>query len=221
MSTHAVFAEHDHEPVRGLPGPLPDGERLLWQGAPSWRSLAWHAYHVRTLSVYFALMVLARGAYLYAQGAGLLESLQGCVGPALFALGALAILTGIAALAAHRTVYSITTRRVLIRQGVALESTINLPFAQIDGASIKERRDGSGDIAIVMRPAQRVSYLWLWPHVRPGRLTRPEPSLRSLPQPVQTGRILSDAFLAAHPSRTARGNDSVVVPTHSAAGVTA
>ena len=26
--------EHDYEPVRGLPGPLPAGEQLIWQGSP-------------------------------------------------------------------------------------------------------------------------------------------------------------------------------------------
>ena len=33
------MSEYDHEPVRGLPGVLPSGEALLWQGAPEWRSL--------------------------------------------------------------------------------------------------------------------------------------------------------------------------------------
>lgn len=199
MAVHAVYAEHDSEPVRGIPGLLPASEQVLWQGAPAWRSLFWYAFHGRWLSVYFAIMVLARGAYLYANGTSLLESLRGCLGPAAFAGVALAILAGIAALAARRTVYTVTTRRVLIRQGVALESTVNLPFAQIDSASIKRHADGTGDIALRLLPTQRVSYLWLWPHVRPGLITRPEPSLRALPDAERAGDVLGRAFAAAAP----------------------
>lgn len=199
MAVHAVFAEHDSEPVRGIPGLLPAGEQVLWQGAPAWRSLLWQAYHGRVLTVYFAIMVLARGAYLYANGTSLLEALRGCVGPAAFAAVALAILAGIAALAARRTVYTVTSRRVLIRQGIALESTVNLPFAQIDSASIKRHADGTGDIALRLLPTQRVSYLWLWPHLRPGRITRPEPSLRALPDAEEAGDVLARAFSAAAP----------------------
>lgn len=194
MAVHAVFAEHDSEPVKGIPGLLPAGEQVLWQGAPAWRSLFWHAYHGRILLVYFAIMVLARGAYLYANDASLLESLRGCVGPGLFALVALAILGALAALAAHRTVYTVTTRRVLIRQGIALESTVNLPFAQLEGASLKRHADGTGDIALRLLPTQRISYLWLWPHVRPGRITRPEPALRAVTDVERGAEVLSRAF---------------------------
>ena len=35
MSEH--HDDFDFEPVRGLPQVLPEGERLLWQGAPRWQ----------------------------------------------------------------------------------------------------------------------------------------------------------------------------------------
>jgi hypothetical protein len=181
---------------------LPPGEELLWQGAPDGRSLALHAFHVRNLGAYFALMVLARGAYLLASGEGFAAAVAGMAGPAFFALIALGILTGIALLAARRCVYSITNKRVVIRQGIALESTINLPFALIESAAIKERVDGSGDVAITLQRNQRVSYLWLWPHVRPWHITRPQPSLRCLRDVQKAGAILARAFTAAAPQGT-------------------
>jgi len=101
MTTRAVFSEHDSEPVRGLPAVLPEGERVLWQGAPNWRSLALNAYHVRTLAYYFGAMVLARGIYLVSTGSSIVDALQGCVGPAAFSLIGLGLLTGVAALAAR------------------------------------------------------------------------------------------------------------------------
>jgi hypothetical protein len=144
--------------------------------------------------MYFALMVLARGVYLLSIGVGLPAAIAGMTGPAIFSLIALGILAGIAALSARRTVYSITSKRVVIRQGVALESTINLPFSVIDSASLQQRRDGTGDIALQLRRSDRVSYIWLWPHVRPWRITQPQPALRCINDAQNVGDLLARAF---------------------------
>ena len=194
MSGSTLLTEYDHEPVRGLPGVLPPGEQLLWQGSPHWLSLALNAYRVRALGMYFALIVLARGVHLLSMGAGLPEAIAGMTGPAIFSLIALGILAGIATLSARRTVYSITSKRVVIRQGVALESTINLPFSVIDSASLQQRRDGTGDIALQLRRSDRVSYIWLWPHVRPWRITQPQPALRCINDVQTVGDLLARAF---------------------------
>ncbi|NDE02345.1 MAG: PH domain-containing protein [Gammaproteobacteria bacterium] len=196
MATRAVFSEHDSEPVRGLPAVLPEGERVLWQGAPDWRSLALNAYHVRTLAYYFGAIVLARGIYLVSTGSSIGDALQGCVGPAVFSLIGLGLLTGVAALAARSTLYTITNRRIVLRQGIALSSSLNLPLVKLHSANLRHRGDGSGDIALVLLPEERVSYLWLWPHVRTLRMTRPQPMLRSLTDVQEAGRILSRAFAA-------------------------
>jgi hypothetical protein len=197
MVMRATYSEYDSEPVRGLPAMLPPGERILWQGAPSWRSLALDAYRVRQLTMYFAAIVMARAAWLLWNGSTLGEALQGCVGPAAFSAVCLAIVTGIAALAARATVYTITNRRVVIRQGVALESTINLPFKAIESANLRMRADGTGDIALQTVRDQRVSYLWLWPHVRSWHITRPQPTLRNLPDARQVADTLGRAVGAS------------------------
>lgn len=197
MATPAVFSEHDAEPVRGLPAMLPPGERVLWQGAPEWRSLALDAYRVRALAVYFAVIVAARGLYLLWGGATIGEALAGCVGPAAFSLIGLALLAGVAALAARSTVYTLTTRRLVIRQGIALSSALNLPFSVLRAADLRSRADGSGDIALSLLPGQRVSYLWLWPHVRPWRINQPQPMLRGLCDATVVGELLGRAFAEA------------------------
>ena len=40
MTAPRPVHEHEFEPQFGLPERLPDSERLLWQGSPSWRALA-------------------------------------------------------------------------------------------------------------------------------------------------------------------------------------
>ena len=56
------MSEHDFEPIRGLPGDLPKGERILWQGAPSWTRLSCQAFHIRAVALYFGLMLTWRTA---------------------------------------------------------------------------------------------------------------------------------------------------------------
>ena len=41
------MTEYAHEPIRGLPGDLPEGEKILWQGAPDARTFARSALHTR------------------------------------------------------------------------------------------------------------------------------------------------------------------------------
>ena len=49
--------EHEFEAAPGLPEPLPAGERVLWQGAPQWRTLAVEVFHVRAVAIYLVAML--------------------------------------------------------------------------------------------------------------------------------------------------------------------
>lgn len=218
MAIRASFSEHDSEPVRGLPAALPAGEYILWQGAPQWRSLAMNAYRLRQLTAYFAAIVMARAVYLVWTGSTVPEALRGCLGPAVLSIACLAIIAGIARLAARSTWYTITTRRLVIRQGIALASTINLPFKAIVSAQILTRGDGSGDIVLELERAQRVSYLWLWPHVRPWRLTHPQPALRCLADAARAGEILGRAYVDATPGTALGPSAAAADPLPSALG---
>ena len=54
------MTEYENEPIPGLPGRLPPGERILWQGSPEWRALARTAFHTRLVAGYFAALVGGR-----------------------------------------------------------------------------------------------------------------------------------------------------------------
>ncbi len=47
------MSEHAGEPIRGLPGHLPAGEHILWQGSPDWRTLSRSALKAHWVAVYF------------------------------------------------------------------------------------------------------------------------------------------------------------------------
>ena len=186
--------DFEFEPVRGLPAALPQGERLLWQGGPRWSALAIRGYHVRKVAVYFSLLIIYRVAVGIHESHTAAAIALSCV--FLLTLGAVAtgVLSMIAYLTSRSTVYSITNRRVLLRHGVAVPLTMNIPFNVIEAAELKVFSDGSGDIALRVLAAQRVGYLITWPHLRPGFITRPQPSMRALPDAGAAAQILAQAL---------------------------
>ena len=95
MKAKTVSATHEHEweAAPGLPSTLPAGERIVWQGSPDWKQLAVHAFHVRKIAVYFALMVGIQFSQLWAEGLSGKELLVPIVVSSSLALLALALLT--------------------------------------------------------------------------------------------------------------------------------
>jgi hypothetical protein len=105
----------------------------------------------------------------------------------------------LAFLFARATIYTITTRRLVIRSGVALPLCVNLPMAEIETARLNARADGSGDIALATRARSRAGYFLLWPHVRPWKFGRPEPMLRGLADVRPVADLLARAMADAVP----------------------
>ncbi len=194
---------HDYEPVPGLPAPLPPGETVLWQGAPAWKVLARRALKVRIIGVYFAILMV----WCIAGGVSAATPARQVAVSALrlggLAMVALALLGLFAWLVARTTMYTITTRRVVMRFGIALPITIQIAYSMIDAASLHSWSDSAGDIALVLRPGQRIAYLVIWPHARPWRFAKTEPTLRGVADAAQVAKILGRA-LAASASQPAK-----------------
>lgn len=186
--------EHEFEAELGLPEPLPPGERLLWQGAPNWRILAREALLTRTLTVYFAVLLAWRGANVLSSGASAVDALVAIAWLLPAAALAIGMLSLIAWLIARTTVYTVTDKRVVMRIGVVLGITFNLPFGQIESAGLRTNRDGSGDITLVLGATDHIAYVHLWPHARPWHVKRTEPMLRALANVQQVASLLADAL---------------------------
>jgi hypothetical protein len=189
--------DFEFEPIPGLPAMLPAGEDLLWQGSPDWKALAIRAYHVRKVGLYFLVLIAWRVGIGISNGHDVVSIAQSCA--LLVALGATAmgVLTLLAYWTSRAAVYSITSRRLLLRHGIAVPLTLNVPFTAVEGAALKLYPDGTGDIALTVARDQRVGYLITWPHLRPGHITRPCPGFRALADAARAAEILSVA-LAAH-----------------------
>ncbi|MCZ8132006.1 MAG: photosynthetic complex putative assembly protein PuhB [Steroidobacteraceae bacterium] len=190
--------EHEFEASPGLPEPLPEGERLLWQGSPDWKSLARRAYHLPELAGYFAVLWAWYVGTAWYDGAPLGAAIAAGFVPLAMGAVCLGFLAWAARAAARGAVYTVTDRRVVLRHGVALPMCVNLPFALVEGASLKAWADGSGDVALQLVRGQRVGYLVSWPHVRPWRFTRTEPALRCIPDAERVGRLVAQALADYH-----------------------
>lgn len=186
--------EHEFEAAPGLPEPLPQGERLLWQGSPDWRTLAIHAFHVRKLAIYFASMMVLQWLYLLGDEKG--SVLSPLLISAVLATVALGLLALTAWFSAKTTVYTLTDRRILMRVGIVLTLTFNLPLRKLAAAAIRPQAGGHGDIALTLSGSDRIAWLNLWPHARPWLLKQPQPSLRCVNDAQKIGEMILQAWSA-------------------------
>ena len=202
------MSQFDFEPIRGLPGDLPPGEVLLWQGAPHPVRLAFAAFHVRAVAAYFAVILAWRVAAGAAGGESVAKALGSALSVTPLAVIALALLAFFGWLNSRTTVYTITNRRVVMRFGAAFTKAINIPFGIIEGASLKAYADGSGDVALKLKAPNKIAFLQLWPHVRPWRLASPEPTLRALADARGTVALLAEAMQSQTRIELVRGDAS-------------
>ena len=188
-----VAPEHEFEAAYGLPAALPKGEHIIWQGSPDAKSLARHAFHVPKLAGYFALLLLLRGALAVSDGLGIAEAMRSVAILAPLAVIGVALVALIAWLVARSAVYTLTNRRVVMRIGVVLNITFNLPLKTIGSAGLKLHSDGTGDIPLMLTTEDNIAYPHLWPHARPWQLKRTQPMLRSIPRAAHVGQLLAEA----------------------------
>jgi putative photosynthetic complex assembly protein len=111
---------------------------------------------------------------------------------------ALGLITLLAWLMARSALYTITNRRVVMRFGIALPMSVNLPFTVIDGVDLRAHGGDAGDIAIRPEMNRRLSYIVMWPHVRPWRFSPLQPMMRCLDDAAGAAEILGAAIAAAN-----------------------
>ncbi len=180
------------EPVPGLPEELPRGEHILWQGQPHWRTLARHAFHVRSVGLYFGAFIALRAGVAVVRSEALGAALLAILGVTALAAVGLGLLLLLAYLNASTSMYTITNRRVVMRIGVAFPITFNLPFRRLSGAALKAYPNGDGEIALTLAGQDRLAYAHLWPHARPWRFRRSSPMLRAVPKAKDVAALLAE-----------------------------
>jgi Bacterial PH domain len=191
------MSDFDFDTKQGLPEALPQGERLLWQGRPDWQSLAVSAFHVRKVMLYFAGLALFQGAARLVDGASIATAAQPFLWYIPMGLVATLLLTGVAWLSAYTTTYTLTTKRAVMKIGMALPVTFNIPFKQIDGAYVGHLANGTGDICFRFGDKQKIAYLLLWPHARRWHFSKPQATFRAIPDVDRVANLAATSLTMA------------------------
>jgi len=179
-----------------LPNDFQPDERVLWHGRPQWTSMARRAFRVDFVAAYFGFMTLMNMALAEVDTGWQDAIISGgkTIGAGMLSIGLLSLL---AYLSSRTSFYVVTTKRVVMKIGIALPVFFNFPFSSIRSASVRVYGDGTGEIPLALAPKEHIAYLHLWPHAKPFQINHPEPALRCVPDAARVAELLSRALIAA------------------------
>jgi hypothetical protein len=200
--------EHETEPLLGLPEVLPVGERILWQGSPEKWAMAVRVFHLRKIVVWFVLIGAWRSVAEFRQTGEWAADIL--VTPVLALLIAIGIVAMLAHWYARSTIYTLTSQRIVMRFGLAVQITMNLPFRQIVRADASNLARGVGNIAFEPVSGSRVSHLVLWPNVRPWHWLAPQPMFCCIADVDRVAQLLTEAVYASNRQNVTTGEDDFV-----------
>ena len=190
--SHDDFAA---EPINGLPELPPRGEVILWQGRPNWFRLTVESLNLWWVVAYFAVLTTWRFITVI-DVLSFERAIIMTLPIVIMTLIVFLLLMLVGFIQARATVYTITNRRVAMRIGAALTVTLNIPYTQIENAAVSVGKADCGNIALETKGASKFSYLVLWPHIRSWKLSKPEPTLRAIPDVQSVAQILAKAAKA-------------------------
>ena len=170
---------------------------MVWQGSPEPGALVKSAFHLRKLMAYFGLLIVACAWRAVESGAGIVAVLQSVKWILPLAVIALASVWVLAWMTARTTVYTLTNKRVVMRLGIVLTVSFNLPLKRIAAADIRTLDAGFGDITLALHGDDRIAWVHLWPSVRPWRLRKTEPSFRAIADVQAVSAKLREAWSQA------------------------
>ncbi len=178
---------------------LDTDEAVLWQGAPSWISLALGVFHARLVAIYFVAIETLGFLGVYRSHAPLAALILPVVAGMFF----IGLICALAVGVARTTTYVVTTRRIILRYGAALPRSLSIPFRQVAAVSVSVGRRQHGDVALELRPENHIPFLKLWPHVRPWHVRRPKPMMRGIPLAGSVASLLAREIAHAEQDRLA------------------
>ncbi len=206
--------EYELEASYGLPEKLPEGEHIIWQGSPDIWRMAKDVFYIRPIIAYFIFLVL----YRIFDGISLEHTILSIVVSTSWMLALSVVCVGLvyclAYFTANTTVYTMTNHRIVMRIGIALTLSFNLPYKEIISADFKEKKDGFGNIPFRISPNTKIAYFHLWPHARPFFYNNPEPMLRNIANVKEVAILLTNAWATANQIPMIQAQSSSKSPIH-------
>lgn len=196
--------DYEKEPIPGLPALLPDGENIVWQGAPSKTAFLLNVLKIRLVCAYFTILILWNISSAIYDGSRFIDVAISAIWTLALGSVVFALAFWFAKAVQRTTVYTITNKRVVMRFGVALPITFNYPFSQILSADVHRLENNSGTIALTLKEHTKISWMVLWPHARPWKLAKPQPAFRTIEDVSKVADLLAHGLNAVHGVQTTR-----------------
>ena len=196
---------HEFEPTFGFPESLPASEKVLWQGSPCAWLIARRIFFLPHLFFYF-LTLSCLALILNSEVLTLKDLFIKFLSYMSLGMVAIFLLLAISYFISSTTVYSVTDKRVVMRIGIVLNLSLNIPFSKIETAAYKEYPDKSGDISLNLVPDNKIAYLHLWPHCRPWFFSSPRPRLSCLKDAEVVASRLTSSWEEQKKSSVNRAN---------------
>ena len=175
----------------GLPEKLPADEKIIWQGRPDFVSLLNRVFLFKYILIYLLLLTIF--SFILNQSSyGVTEAFVGLIENTLISIFCLGLFMFIGYLTCSTTIYTVTNKRIVMKIGIILDLSLNLPFLKIDSADLKLNSDGTGDIALTLNPSVKIAYPHLWPHCRAFHFSNPKPTLKCILDPKNTSLLIKD-----------------------------
>ena len=181
------------EPPKDVSNAIPSDERVLWQGRPSFWGLSWHIYAIKWIFLYVTILLLVLVARLGVTDFG--TAFKYDFFP-FFVSGFLSttFLLILSAIQVYHSVYVITEKRIIIKNGAALAFMISVPFKKIVAVNLQKRLVGVGTISFELSSDKRVPYISCWPSVRPWFFKRTQPAFACISGVEDVGILIKDAM---------------------------
>ena len=171
---------------------LPPDETLLWSAQPKPSAFVRRVFHLRALTMYFALIVGFSSIGTLSSAAEMKVLLGSLVWQLSLGGMVLVILNVLGRFYAKSTIYALTNKRFVIRSGLALPSVIAIPLTKLQSAGIRTYSDDTGDIVLVPDKGLKVYWLLLWPSVRTFEWRHVQPLLRAIEKPEVVAGMLKE-----------------------------
>jgi hypothetical protein len=81
-----------------------------------------------------------------------------------------------------------------------LSLTFNLPLKKITSCDLQLAKKQTGNIALGIASESPIGWLNLWPHVRPWRVSSPQPTLRCVPQAANLAQRILQTWRQVNPT---------------------
>ena len=169
----------NNTPPKDILSVIPKDEEIIWHGRPDLRRFCLTAIGIKYILVYL-IVITCSIIYTRYGDFNLITILQVLVPYLLSCCLAIILLVIVGISQVLPTVYVITSKRVIIKSGLALIFMLNVPFDKIASIDKNNYSDGSGNISFKLISNKRVPFFASWPSVRPWYFSNPEPTFRCI-----------------------------------------